>query len=57
MKNLYLWGQGYLALHINQYLMPTPEDLMATLVGGMKLNLLNAYQQVQLDEESRQYVT
>ena len=57
MKNSYLWGQGYLALHINQYLMPTPEDLMATLVGGMKLNLLNAYQQVQLDEESRQYVT
>ncbi len=42
-----------LALHINQYLMPTPEDLMATLVGEMKLNLLKAYQQVQLHGESR----
>ena len=39
--------------------MPTPGDLFATLAGGQafsKLDLMNAYQQVTLEEESRQHV-
>ena len=48
------------ALQVNQYPMPTPEDLFATLAGGQaftKLDLTNAYQQVLLDPDSCRYVT
>ena len=48
------------ALDIDQYPLPKPEDLFATLAGGKrctKLDLSHAYQQFTLDEESMQYVT
>ena len=47
-------------LKIDQYPVPTAEDLFATLAGGQsftKLDLSHAYQQVLLDEDSRKYVT
>ena len=47
-------------LKVDQYPMPTAEDLLATLAGGekfSKLDLSHAYQQVILDQESRKYVT
>ena len=47
-------------LLVDQYPMPTPEDLFATLAGGKhftKLDLSQAYQQVLLDQGSRRYVT
>ena len=40
--------------------LPTPEDLFSTLSGGSvftKLDLSSAYQQLQLSEDSKQYVT
>ena len=45
---------------MDQYPLPKPEDLFATLVGGKKftkLDLSQAYQQLTLDEDSRRYVT
>ena len=48
------------ALDVNQYPLPKPEDLFATLAGGKtfsKLDLSQAYQQLRLDEESAKYVT
>ena len=48
------------ALDVDQYPLPKPEDLFATLAGGKKftkLDLSQAYQQLTLDEESMQYVT
>ena len=48
------------SLKIDQYPVPTAEDLFATLAGGKtfsKLDLSQAYQQVPLDPESRKYVT
>ena len=48
------------ALEVHQYPMPTPEDLFATLAGRptfSKLDLTSAYQQVQLESQSCQYVT
>lgn len=48
------------ALEVDQYPLPKPEDLFATLSGGQKftkLDLAQAYQQLLLDEESRKYVT
>ena len=44
------------ALAVEQYPLPKPEDLFATLAGGYffsKLNLSQAYLQVPLDEDSR----
>ena len=40
--------------------MPRPDELMAQLAGGQKfskLDLSQAYQQIELDCESRKYVT
>ena len=47
-------------LKIDQYPVPTAEDLFAMLAGGQsftKLDLSHTYQQVLLDEDSRKYVT
>ena len=47
-------------LAVDQYPLPKPEDLFATLAGGTvfsKLDLSQAYLQVQLDEKSMPYVT
>ena len=47
-------------LDIDQYPLPKPEDLFATLAGGKKfttLDLSNAYLQLPLDEKCRKYVT
>ena len=47
------------ALVVDQYPLPKPSDLFATLAGGKwftKLDLAQAYTQMELDEESRQYV-
>ena len=48
------------ALEVDQFPMPTPEDLFATLAGGQaftKLDLSQAYQQVTLEPDSCKYVT
>ena len=48
------------ALKVDQYPVPKPEDLFATLAGGKKfskLDLSHAYQQVLLEADSRQFVT
>ena len=48
------------ALEVDQYPLPKPEDLFASLAGGKKfttLDLSQAYQQVVLDEKSRKFVT
>ena len=48
------------ALQVDQYPMPKPEDLLATLAGGhnfTKLDLTQAYQQMQLAKEDRKYTT
>ena len=48
------------ALDVNQYPLPKPDDLFATLADGKKftkLDLSQAYQQLELDEDSSQYVT
>ena len=45
---------------MEQYPLPKPEDLFTTLVGGQafsKLDLSQAYLQVQLDEQSKHYLT
>ena len=47
-------------MEVDQYPLPKPEDLFATLAGGKKftkLDLSQAYQQLTLDKESRKYVT
>ena len=47
-------------LDVDQYPLPKPEELMATISGGQKftkLDLSAAYQQMLLDEESRKLVT
>ena len=47
-------------LAVDQYPLPRPEDLFATLSGGTiftKLDLSQAYLQVQLDDESAKYTT
>ena len=49
-----------LFLKIDQYPVPTADDLFATLAGGQaftKLDLSHAYQLVLPDEDSRKYVT
>ena len=48
------------ALHVDQYPLPKPSDLFASLTGGRKftkLDLTAAYQQVPLDEASAKLVT
>ena len=48
------------ALTVDQYPLPKPEDLFATLANGKrfsKLDLSQAYLQLQLDESSMPYVT
>ena len=47
-------------LSVDQYPLPKPEDLFATLAGGKvftKLDLSQAYLQLKLDEDSTAYVT
>ena len=47
-------------LETDQYPLPTPDELFATLVGGKKftkLDLSQAYAQIRLDDTSRGYVT
>ena len=47
-------------LEVDQYPLPKPDDLFATLAGGnqfSKIDLTNAYQQMKLDEQSRHLVT
>ena len=48
------------AFDVDQYPLPKPEDLFAMLAGGKtfsKLDLLQAYQQLMLDETLAKYVT
>ena len=48
------------ALDIDQYPLPKPDDLFASLAGGQKftkLDLAQAYQQLVLDESSRKFTT
>ena len=48
------------ALEVDQHPLPNPEELFVTLSGGMKftrLDLSRAYQQILLDEESKEYCT
>ena len=48
------------SLDIDQYPLPKPADLFATLAGGQmftKLDLAQAYQQLLLDKNSQQYTT
>ena len=48
------------ALEVDQYPLPRPDDLFATLTGGKmftKLDLSQAYQQLRLDEDSTKYAT
>ena len=48
------------SLDVDQYPLPKPDDLFAMVTNGRvftKLDLSQAYQQMLLDEESRQYVT
>ena len=48
------------ALQVDQYPLPKPEDLFASLAGGQKfttLDLSQAYMQLELDEESTEYTT
>ena len=47
-------------LEVDQYPLPTPEDLFATVAGAKcfsKLDLSHAYQQVELEPQSRKFVT
>ena len=47
-------------LDVDQYPLPKPEDLFASLVGGQKfskLDLSQAYQQICLEDESQKFVT
>ena len=47
-------------LDVDQYPLPKPEELFASLAGGKKfstLDLSHAYQQLLLDEDSRKFVT
>ena len=48
------------ALDIHQYLLPAPEDLFTKLNGGTcfaKLDLADAYQQIEVDEDSKNFLT
>ena len=48
------------SLQVDQYPLPKPEDLFASLAGGAKfsqIDLTQTYLQLQLEEESREFVT
>ena len=48
------------SLQVDQYPLPKPEDLLTSLAGGekfSKIDLTQAYLQLQLKEESREFVT
>ena len=48
------------SLDVDQYPLPKPDHLFATLAGGKKftkLDLSQAYQQLLLDDESKELVT
>ena len=48
------------ALDVDQYPLPKPSDVFASLAGGQKfsvLDLFHAYQQLLLDQESKAYTT
>ena len=48
------------ALEVDQYPLPKPDDLFASLAGGKlftKIDLTQAYQQMALDDHSRELVT
>ena len=48
------------ALEVDQYSLPRPDDLLATLAGGQKftkLDLRQAYQQLRLDDQSKPLTT
>ena len=48
------------AIEIDQYPLPKPEDLFATLAGGKKfskIDLTSAYQQLSLEEDCQELVT
>ena len=48
------------ALEVDQHPIPKPEDILASLFGGQRfstLDLTQAYQQLVLDEESKELVT
>ena len=47
-------------MDINQYLLPKPDDIFASMARGKlftTLDLSHAYNQLLLDEESREFVT
>lgn len=47
-------------MEVDQHPLPNPEELFVTLSGGekfSKLDLSRAYQQILLEDESREYVT
>ena len=49
-----------MSLDVNQYPLPRPEDLFASLAGGQrysKIDLSHAYQQMMLDDNSRELIT
>ena len=46
-------------LDVNQHPLPKPDELFATLIGGQhstKLDLSEAYLQIELDDESKQFL-
>ena len=43
-------------LDVNQYPLPRPEELFAALNGGEKFTKLEAYLQIELEEDSKQYL-
>ena len=45
------------ALDIDKYPLPRPTDLFATLAGGKYFTTLDLYNQIQLDEHSKKYLT
>ena len=48
------------SLQVDQYPLPKPEDLLASIAGGakfLKIDLTQVYLQLQLEEESREFVT
>ena len=47
-------------LSVNQYLLPRPEELFAALNNGQhftKVNLSEAYLQIELEDESKKYLS
>ena len=48
------------SLEVDQYPLPKPDDLFASLAGGVrfsKINLTQVYLQMPLEEESREFIT